>query len=333
MIRIAVDAMSGDLGPRVAILAALQLAEARAGLELILVGDQAQLEAMLPPQYPPAIKIHHAADVVTMSDDPRLALRRKRESSMWQALSLVQQGEADACVSAGNTGALMAMSRFLLKTLPGIERPAICKAMPVIAGQTYMLDLGANHQCTVQQLHQFALMGHALARSDGIDKPSVALLNIGVEPGKGTNLVVDAHERFEADAQLNYVGFIEADTIYNGVADVIVCDGFSGNIALKASEGVARLINHKIETSLAEHWSYRFLAWLVRPLLLRWRRELNPGTYNGALFLGLNKAVIKSHGSADQIAFCQAIDVAVEQVRHPLSEIIEAELRTRSNAD
>jgi phosphate acyltransferase len=329
MIRIAVDAMSGDLGPRVAILAALQLTEAYAGLELILVGDQAQLEAMLPPQIPPAIKIHHAADVVSMADDPRVALRRKHESSMWQALSLVKRGEAEACVSAGNTGALMAMSRFLLKTIPGVERPAICKAMPVIAGQTYMLDLGANNQCTVQQLHQFALMGQALARADGIESPSVALLNIGVERGKGTDLVVCAHELFEADAQLNYVGFVEADTIYSGAANVIVCDGFTGNIALKASEGAARLINYKVEASLAEHWSYRFLAWLVRPLLARWRRELNPGTYNGALFLGLRKTVIKSHGSADQIAFCQAVEVAMEQVRQPVSKTIERELHAR----
>ena len=326
MIRIAIDAMSGDLGPRVAIVAALELVQTRTGLELILVGDKAQLEALLPSQYPPTITIQHAADVVAMTDDPRTALRRKRESSMWVALALVQQQAADACVSAGNTGALMAMSRYLLKTLPGIERPAICKAMPVISGQTYMLDLGANHQCTVQQLQQFALMGQALARADGIEAPRVALLNIGVERGKGTDLVLEAHEILEADSRLNYVGFIEADAIYSGSAHVIVCDGFSGNIALKASEGAARLINHKIEVSLAEHWSYRFLAWLVRPLVARWRRELNPGTYNGALFLGLNKTVIKSHGSADQIAFYQAIEVAMEQVRAPVSATIERAL-------
>lgn len=332
MIRIAVDAMSGDLGPRVAILAALQLARVHAELELILVGDRAQLEALLPSQYPSTINIHHAADVVAMTDDPRTALRRKRESSMWLALELVQQRAADACVSAGNTGALMAMSRFLLKTLPGIERPAICKAMPVISGQTYMLDLGANHQCTVQQLHQFALMGQALARADGIDNPKVALLNIGVERGKGSELVIHAHEVFEADGRLNYVGFIEADAIYSGSAHVIVCDGFSGNIALKASEGAARLINHKIELSLAEHWSYRFLASLVRPLVARWRRELNPGTYNGALFVGLNKTVIKSHGSADQVAFYQAIEVAMEQVRTPVSATIEKALLSGINA-
>lgn len=324
MIRIAVDAMSGDLGPRTAILAALKLVRDESNLHIVLVGAQTELQNLLAEfNSPSSISVHHAPGRVSMDDDPRAALRHKQDSSMWQALALVQRGEADACVSAGNTGALMAMSRFLLKTLPGIQRPAICKLMPVTQGYCYMLDLGANTQCTAEQLHQFALMGNSLANFKqsvaGLNgKPRIGLLNVGVEAGKGNDLVRAADVLLRADERLNYIGFVEADGIYQGAAEVVVCDGFSGNIALKASEGVARLITYKIEASLKRHWWSRLLAGFTYPLLRVWRSELNPAAYNGAIFVGLQKPVIKSHGSAGQLAFAQAIAVALDQVREPL---------------
>ncbi len=332
MIRIAVDAMSGDLGPRSAILAALTLVQAEPDLRIILVGPRTELQSLLSEfNSPSSISVHHAPDRVSMDEDPRAALRHKQDSSMWRALALVQKGEADACVSAGNTGALMAMSRFLLKTLPGIERPAICKLMPVTQGFCYMLDLGANTQCSAEQLHQFALMGNILARlkhqaSGQKVQPRVGLLNVGVEPGKGNDLVRAADLLLRADQRLNYIGFIEADGIYHGAAEVVVCDGFSGNIALKASEGVARLITHKIEASLKRHWWRKLLGGFIYPLLRAWRSELNPAAYNGAIFIGLQKPVIKSHGGADQLAFAQALKVAIAQVREPVAASIAEQL-------
>jgi glycerol-3-phosphate acyltransferase PlsX len=251
-----------------------------------------------------------------MDADPRTALRRQQDSSMWQALSLVQSGGADACVSAGNTGALMAMSKYLLKTFPGIDRPAICKSMPVALGRSYMLDLGANLSCTPEQLHQFALMGSVLAASAGAGaKPRVALLNVGVESGKGTRTIQAADALISADERLNYAGFIEANAIYRGDVEVIVCDGFAGNVALKASEGVAQLIAQKVTASFSRHWYYRLLSLSLRPLLRNLQRELNPDSYNGACFLGLRHVVVKSHGGADANGFGQALMVAQEQVQ------------------
>ncbi len=332
MIRIAVDAMSGDLGPRVAILAALKLIRAEPDLHIILVGAQTELHSLLSEvNSPSSISVHHAPSRVGMDDDSRVALRHKQDSSMWQALVLVQQGEADACVSAGNTGALMAMSRFLLKTLPGIERPAICKLMPVSQGYCYMLDLGANVHCTPEQLHQFALMGNSLARSkqensDGTQSPRIGLLNVGAEARKGNDLVRAADLMLRADKRLNYIGFVEADGIYHGAAEVVVCDGFSGNIALKASEGVARLISHKIDVSLKRHWWRKLMAGFIYPLLRAWRSELNPAAYNGAIIIGLQKPVTKSHGSADELAFKQALKVAIAQAKEPVEAIIAEQL-------
>lgn len=323
--------MSGDLGPRVVIAAAFETLAARLDnvqVELILVGDQPLLESIISSFVKPSaqLRIHHAPDLVSMDDDPLDALRHKKQSSMWLALALVRDGIADACVSAGNTGALMAIGRHLLKTFPGIDRPAICKSMPVSEGRTYMLDLGANPVCTPEQLAQFALMGSVLASATYTESPRVVLLNIGVEETKGTDTIKAAQELLRADARINYGGYLEADQIYSGNAQVIVCDGFSGNVALKASEGVARLIGKKIEASFRGHLLSKLIGLLLRPMLQQWRKELNPAQYNGAVFLGLQKTLVKSHGSADQQAFVQALSVAVEQVRQRVPEKIQQQL-------
>jgi glycerol-3-phosphate acyltransferase PlsX len=318
--------MSGDLGPRVVIAAALQLVAANTQVELILVGDQQVLEVLLSAQSAlpiPSLRIHHAPDIIAMDEDPLVALRHKKNSSMWHAIELVRIDQADACVSAGNTGALMAIGRHLLKTFPGIERPAICKSMPVSQGGTYMLDLGANPICSAQQLSQFALMGSVIAEATFGGNPKVVLLNIGSEDTKGTDTIKAAQLLLESDSRINYAGFLEADKIYSGAAQVIVCDGFSGNVALKTSEGLARLIRKKIEASFMRSFWYKLLGLLLKPLLRQWGEELNPGRYNGAIFLGLQKTLIKSHGSADQQAFAQALKVAVEQINQQIPERIQ----------
>lgn len=333
MIRIAVDAMSGDLGPRTAILAVLRLAtSAASGVRFILVGERSVLERLLPETLPSSVSVHHAPSWVAMDDDPRAALRHGRETSMWRALDLVRTGQADACVSAGNTGALMAMGRYLLKSLPGIQRPAICKAMPVSRGRTWMLDLGANVQATAEQLHQFALMGAVLATRELGRDAEVALLNVGVESGKGPEVVQAANRLIANDHRVHYIGYIEGDDIYTGRADVVVCDGFTGNVALKASEGVARLIGEKLRSGIRSRWRYRLAVPLLMPLLRRWRVELDPGAYNGAIFLGLRRPVIKSHGGADEEAFSGALKVAIEQVRRRVTEHIETELAATHGA-
>ena len=304
--------MSGDLGPRVAISAAQKFLHLHPDVELILVGDQSQLARW--PIKSSQISIVHAADVVAMSDEPLAALRHKKESSMWIALDQLRAERADACVSAGNTGALLAMAKYQLKTLEGVERPAICKSMPVAKGQTFLLDLGANIEVGQEILQGFALMGSALAKASGCARPSVALLNIGTESHKGTEVLQQAQTLLQNDARLNYVGFIEADSIFSGKVDVIVCDGFHGNIALKSSEGAARFIAQQISAEFRQHISSRFMAFLAWPMLKRLRTQLNPARYNGASLLGLKKIVIKSHGGANESAFVQALAVAREQV-------------------
>jgi len=308
--------MSGDLGPRVAISAAQKFVSQFPEVDLLLVGNEAQLRSLLPQ----TLKLHeritlvHAADVVSMHDDPLLALRQKKDSSMWIALDLLRNNDADACVSAGNTGALLAIAKYLIKTFPTIERPAICKSMPVETGSTYLLDLGANINCPPEYLHQFALMGSVLAGASNEVFPRVALLNIGTEQQKGTDVLKAAQLLLQADRRINYVGFVEANSIFTGAVDVIACDGFHGNIALKASEGVARFIANKISNIVNQTVFNRALSLLMWPLLKRLQRELDSSLYNGASFLGLQKTVIKSHGSADKKAFLQALIVAREQV-------------------
>ena len=308
--------MSGDLGPRVAISASQKFVAQFPDVELSLVGNEAQLRSFLPKfkKLHERITLIHAADVISMGDDPLLALRQKKDSSMWVALDILRNDGADACVSAGNTGALLAIAKFLIKTFPTIERPAICKSMPVDVGNTYLLDLGANINCPPEHLHQFALMGSVLARVSSDKVPRVALLNIGTEHQKGTDVLKLTQSLLQHDERINYVGFVEASSIFTGAVDVIVCDGFHGNIALKASEGTARFITNRISKIVKQNFSNKMLSLLVLPLLKRVQRELDPSAYNGASFLGLQKTVIKSHGGADTKAFVHALIVAREQV-------------------
>lgn len=325
--------MSGDLGPRIAISASQKFVTQFPDVDLLLVGNEAQLLPLLSksPKLHERITLVHAADVVSMHDDPLLALRQKKDSSMWMALDLLRNSDADACVSAGNTGALLAIAKFLIKTFPGIERPAISKSMPVESGVTYLLDLGANINCSPDHLHQFALMGSVIAgKSDG-SAPRVALLNIGTEQQKGTGTLKTAQTLLQSDARINYVGFVEANSIFTGAVDVIVCDGFHGNIALKTSEGVARFIANKISKIAKKNILNRLLSLLLWPVLRRVQFELDPSLYNGASFLGLQKTVVKSHGGADSKAFLHALIVAREQVLQQVPERINRVLSAGKN--
>ena len=322
--------MSGDLGPRVAIGAAQNFLRLHPAVELTLVGDESQLKHYFPRDPDPRLHFVHAPDAVTMADDPLWALRHKKNSSMWKALDLLRTDLADACVSAGNTGALLAMAKYQIKTLPGIERPAICKSMPVRTGATYLLDLGANIDSSPALLCQFAAMGAALAKASGVVQPRVSLLNIGVEPHKGTDLLQQAQALLRQQKGFDYQGFIEANRIFSGDVDVIVADGFSGNIALKASEGVAQFIADKITLEFKRHFFTRIMALLAWPILRRLRRQLNPALYNGASFLGLRKTVIKSHGNANEQAFIHALEVALQQAREQVPECILEQISLHS---
>ena len=332
-ITIAVDAMSGDLGPRVVISAAKKFISLNTDVNLLLVGDPVQLLSFSPDlaKTHPAIKILPASDVVSMNDEPLKALRHKKQSSMWLALSALRDGDADACVSAGNTGALLVMAKHLLGTFTGIDRPAICKSMPVTYGRTYLLDLGANIDCTAQQLDQFALMGAVLAGRSMTDLARVALLNIGVEDLKGTSVLKEAALLMGADPQINYVGFIEASKIFSGDADVIVCDGFHGNIALKASEGAAHFMANKIKATLSASLAAKFFAFLALPIIRRLQLELDPAYYNVASFLGLPKTLVKSHGNANEKAFLRALIVAREQALLQIPALIQEQLSSNSS--
>ena len=317
--------MGGDCGPKVVVPAALEVIAELGDVDLILVGDESAIEAALQGASPVArgrISIRHASQKVEMHDLPSQVLRSKRNSSMRVALDLVKGGDADACVSAGNTGALMAMARFVLKTLPGIDRPAIISALPAIAGHTHVLDLGANVESTPRHLFEFAVMGSVIASAvDDIKHPSVGLLNIGQEGIKGNERVKEA-ARLLAASNINYIGFVEGDDIYRGTANVIVCDGFVGNIALKSSEGVARMISGLIRDEFERTMINRLAGLFARPVLRELARRMDPRSYNGASFVGLRAIVIKSHGSADVIAFKRAIIEAVAEIRKNVPERI-----------
>jgi glycerol-3-phosphate acyltransferase PlsX len=292
--------------------AAIEFARTFPDAQLLLFGDLAAMKHHGRAPMPANIAFADAPHVVAMDADPRQALRQGKDSSMWQALQAVAEGRASACLSAGNTGALMLMSRRVVGMLSGVEVPAICKAMPVRSGLTLMLDLGANIHCSSAQLLQFAHMGSVLARASGAQLPKAALLNIGTESGKGTSVLREAATLLAQANEFEYAGFVEADAIYSGHVQVIVCDGFSGNIALKASEGVARLIAGRIEESFSRGWG-RLLVPVVWPLLRRWRAELNPDAYNGAILAGLAGTVVKSHGGASVAATITALRLAYEQ--------------------
>lgn len=328
--RIAVDAMSGDNGPEVVLEAARHaLGEAEDGVELILVGDEDALQHAMAEHgtaHSGGLRIHHCSQVVAMDELPSQAMRNKRDSSMRVSIDLVKRGEADVSVSAGNTGALMATARYVLKTLPGIDRPAICTSMPSETNRFNMLDLGANVDCTAEHLFQFALMGSVLAEAvDGVQRPRIGLLNLGEEEIKGNDQVKGAASLLQA-SELNYVGYVEGDSMYRGEADVVVCDGFTGNVALKASEGVAALISRYMREEFTRNVLTKLAGLLARPVLRALRRRLDPRRYNGASLLGLRGIVVKSHGSADAIAFQKAIEVGILAAQQEVPQRIEQRL-------
>jgi glycerol-3-phosphate acyltransferase PlsX len=309
--------MSGDRGPSVCVPAAVEAAQAYADVRFTLVGRQADLERELARGTPTNVSCLYAADVVAMTDHPRDALRRKKDSSMRRSLDLVKARAADACVSAGNTGALMSTAHFVLKMLPGVERPAIVSLIPSAGGHTYMLDLGANATCTPQQLRQFAVMGSILA-TDLLgpgSRPRVGLLNIGEEEIKGDDTVRAAHNLLAA-TDINYVGFVEGHDIFSDEVDVVVTDGFTGNVALKTMEGVARLIRDALREEFTRSPLRKLGALAASPALKALRTRIDPRRYNGATMVGLNGIVIKSHGSADVFGFQRAIEVAVLEARN-----------------
>jgi glycerol-3-phosphate acyltransferase PlsX len=329
IIRIAVDAMGGDDGPLATIPAVMFALQAKPDLEVILVGQEAGIkEALGDALSHPCLSIFNAEDTIRMDELPARALRRGKQSSMWKAVDLVAQGEADACVSAGNTGALMAIARHLLKTLPGIDRPAICAALPTRTGHTYMLDLGANISSDSEQLLQFAVMGVALVESL-YNKllPTVSLLNIGSETTKGNEVLQRAAELIK-DSGLNYGGFVEGSDLYTGEMDVIVADGFTGNIALKSSEGMAEYMLDLMQQAMNKNIFTRFAALLVGKSLRESVGNIDPRNHNGASLLGLRGLVVKSHGNANAHAFEKAILLARKEVRRQLVPKLELALES-----
>jgi phosphate acyltransferase len=328
-ITISLDAIGGDYGAQVVAPAALNALRRFDDIELILVGN----EHAIAPEVAKAdasvrtrLRIQHASQRVEMDEPPAQALRLKKDSSMRVAINLLRAGAAQACVSAGNTGALMATARFVLKTLAGIDRPAIITGIPSLKGHTHVLDLGANVDCKAEHLFQFAVMGSVLANAvDELDNPRVGLLNVGQEAIKGNDQVKEANRMLE-NSLLNYVGYVEGDAIYCGDVDVVVCDGFVGNVFLKASEGVAKMVaqlaRHEFESNLIS----RLGGIAAMPVLRALRKRIDPRRYNGASLVGLQSVVIKSHGGADVFAFERAIQIARIEARKSVPQRIDKQL-------
>jgi len=321
--RIAIDCMGGDHGPSVTVPAAIQFLVGHPAANLILVGQEEVLRPMLGSHAEdPRLRILHASEVVGMDESPALALRNKKDSSMRVAINLVKFGEADACVSAGNTGALMAISRFVLKMLPGIDRPAICAPLPIINGHTHMLDLGANVDCGPEHLLQFGIMGAMLvAAMEHKERPTVGILNIGAEEIKGNEVVKAAAELLRA-SDLNFIGNVEGDGIFKGEADVIVCDGFVGNVALKTSEGLAQMLASSLRSEFKRNWLTKIAALIAISVLNNFKKRFDHRLYNGAILLGLKGISVKSHGSADVLAFGNAISRAYDAAENRVLERI-----------
>ncbi len=316
-VTVAVDAMGGDHGPAVTVPACLAFLEQTPGARVILVGLEAPLSQALDKERSAArerISVHLATEVVGMDEPPADALRKKKNSSMRVAVNLVKEGVADACVSAGNTGALMAISRFVLKTLPGIDRPAIASHMPTKTGVTLALDLGANVNCTPEQLLQFAVMGSALVTAvDGNERPTVGLLNVGEEDIKGNLVVKETAELLRA-SHLNFHGNVEGNDIYKGTTDVVVCDGFVGNVMLKASEGLIMMLYEFLRGEFLRNPLTKLAALAAYPVLMAFKRRVDPRRYNGAMLVGLKGVVVKSHGGADAVGFLHALMKAHTEV-------------------
>ena len=331
-ITIAIDAMGGDHGPHVTVPAALNALKEDNRLNVVLIGLEDAILAELKAHKAspsPRLRIHHSTEVVLMDESPQSALKNKKDSSMRVSINLVKSGEAHACVSAGNTGALMATARYVLKMLPGIDRPAIASALPSEKGNTYMLDLGANADCTAEHLLQFAVMGAMLVSCvEHKPNPTVGLLNIGSEDIKGNEVVKQAAELLRA-SHLNFYGNVEGDDIFKGTTDLVVCDGFVGNVALKTTEGLAHMMGKFLTQEFKKSWLTKIMALCAMPVLKAFKKRLDPRLYNGASFLGLRGIVVKSHGGADAVAFYNAIHVAIEEARsgvlHRITQQLEIE--------
>ena len=314
--------MGGDHGPEVTVQAALDFVRKHEDVRAILVGIEEKIRPFLGQADQSRLVIRHASEVVAMDESPALAIRTKKDSSMRVALDLVKSGEADACVSAGNTGALMAISRFVLKMLPGIDRPAICAVLPTMSGHVHVLDLGANVDCSPEHLLQFGIMGASLVGAiEHKDRPTVGILNIGEEDIKGNDVVKRAAELLK-ESGLNFVGNIEGDGLYKGEAEVVVCDGFVGNVALKASEGLAQMLATFLRQEFGRNLLTKLAALVALPVIKRFKRRVDHRRYNGASLLGLRGIVVKSHGSADVFSFGNALDRAAETVRNGVLERI-----------
>jgi phosphate acyltransferase len=325
--------MSGDVGPRVCVPGALAALDGEPDLDLTLVGEPELIAAelaRLPGADRARLAIRAASQVVAMDETPREAIRRKKDSSMRVALDLVAAGAAQACVSAGNTGALMATAHFVLGMIDGVERPAIIAAIPAEGGHTYMLDLGANSTATPEQLYQFAVMGAVVAADlSARPRPRVGLLNIGSEDIKGHELVKAAHQRL-LGSRLEYIGFVEGNDTFTGAVDVVVTDGFTGNVALKTMEGLARMIGGAIKSEFTASPWRRLGALAAAPALGGLRRRLDPRRYNGASMVGLAGVVIKSHGGADATAFAHAVRLAAVEARNGVPSQISLELKAQA---
>jgi glycerol-3-phosphate acyltransferase PlsX len=329
-ITIAIDAMGGDHGLKVVIPACVRAVRHNPDLKLLLVGDQNQVNAHLKKlgvAQNSQFSVVHASEIVAMDELPSHAMRNKKDSSMRVAINLVKEGRAQACVSAGNTGALMATARFVLKTLPGIDRPAIIAELPTAQGRTRVIDLGANVDSCAEHLFQFAVMGSALIEAvDKKPKPKIGLLNIGVEEIKGNDQVKrTAHMLAECNL-MNYVGYVEGDYFYSGKVDLVVCDGFVGNVALKASEGLANLMLSLLKESFSRNIWTKIAGAIALPALGHLRKRMDPARYNGASLLGLNGIVVKSHGGAKEIAFQYAIEEAVLQVKNNVVDLVREQI-------
>jgi len=321
--------MGGDFGPRNIVQASLACLIATPSLHLILVGQASLIEALIARQSGvdrSRLHVVNATEVIAMAERPSQALRGKPDSSMRVALGLVADGQAQACVSAGNTGALMALSRFVLKTLPGIDRPAMVAAIPTQRGYCQLLDLGANVDCSAENLYQFAVMGSVAAEALGVSRPKVALLNVGTEDIKGNQQVKLAASLLQAAPGLNYSGFIEGDGLYRGEADVVVCDGFVGNILLKSSEGLATMISARVQALFSQNLVTKAVGVLALPLMKRMQADLAPARHNGASFLGLQGIVVKSHGSAGVQGFQSAIQRALIEIHENLPQRLHGRL-------
>lgn len=333
--------MGGDFGPEVTVPASLECLKNNPDLKLILVGDSAVLKQHLGQNislFQERLVIQHASQQVEMHESPSKALKNKKDSSMRVAINLVHEGHADACVSAGNTGALMATARFVLKMIPGIDRPAIISTLPSIHGHTHVLDLGANVDCTEEHLYQFAVMGNELVKAvENIETPKVGLLNIGEEDVKGNEQVKAAAKLIESSS-LNYIGYVEGNSLNAGniKVDLIVCDGFVGNVALKSIEGAAKMISILLKESFSKNIFTKLAGLVAYPVLKSFKDRIDPRLYNGASFLGLRGLVIKSHGGADALAFKTAIQLAELEVKQDvirkISEQVEKSLTMRKSA-